>query len=60
MKIGVISLFPEMFAALSDYGITSRAVKTGRLHLQFWNPRDFTNYRHQTVDDRLTAAAPAW
>ena len=58
MKIGVISLFPEMFAALSDYGITSRAVKTGRLHLQFWNPRDFTHDRHQTVDDRPYGGGP--
>ncbi|WWP00325.1 MAG: tRNA (guanosine(37)-N1)-methyltransferase TrmD [Candidatus Dasytiphilus stammeri] len=52
MWIGVISLFPQMFQAISNYGITSRAIKNGLLSIQYWNPRDFTFNKHKTVDDR--------
>lgn len=49
--IGIVSLFPEMFRAITDYGVTGRAVK-GLLNIQSWSPRDFTHDRHRTVDDR--------
>lgn len=58
MRVDVLSLFPEMFAAISEYGITSRAVKQGLLQLQCWNPRDYTEDRHQTVDDRPFGGGP--
>ncbi|MDV7211314.1 tRNA (guanosine(37)-N1)-methyltransferase TrmD [Azotobacter beijerinckii] len=58
MHVEVISIFPEMFAAIRDYGITSRAVKQGRLELNCWNPRSFTEDRHQTVDDRPFGGGP--
>lgn len=58
MRVGILSLFPEMFAAVSEYGITSRAVKQGLLTLQCWNPRDYTEDRHQTVDDRPFGGGP--
>ncbi|MDP1930246.1 MAG: tRNA (guanosine(37)-N1)-methyltransferase TrmD [Gammaproteobacteria bacterium] len=58
MKIGVVTLFPEMFAAISEYGITSRACKDGIISLQCWNPRDFTHDRHRTVDDRPFGGGP--
>lgn len=58
MHVSVISIFPEMFAAISEYGITSRAVKQGLLELRCWNPRDFTDDRHQTVDDRPFGGGP--
>ena len=58
MKIGVVSLFPEMFKAVTDYGITSRAVKQGLLELNCWNPRDYTKDKHQTVDDRPYGGGP--
>ncbi|WP_043238691.1 tRNA (guanosine(37)-N1)-methyltransferase TrmD [Stutzerimonas azotifigens] len=58
MRVDVITLFPEMFAAVSDYGITSRAVKQGLLHLVCWNPRAYTEDRHQTVDDRPFGGGP--
>ncbi|MCE1905841.1 tRNA (guanosine(37)-N1)-methyltransferase TrmD, partial [Enterobacter hormaechei] len=48
MWIGVISLFPEMFRAITDYGVTGRAVKNGLLSIECWNPRDFTYDRHRT------------
>lgn len=58
MHIGVITLFPEMFDAVIDYGITSRAVDNGLLRVDCWNPRDFTSDRHQTVDDRPYGGGP--
>ncbi|MBN3192537.1 tRNA (guanosine(37)-N1)-methyltransferase TrmD [Pectobacterium brasiliense] len=58
MWIGVISLFPEMFRAITEYGVTGRAVKNGLLNVQYWSPRDFTYDRHRTVDDRPYGGGP--
>ena len=58
MRIGVVTLFPEMFDAVIDYGITSRAVDQGLLQLSCWNPRDYTDDRHHTVDDRPYGGGP--
>lgn len=58
MKIGVVTLFPEMFDAVLDYGITSRAVDQNLVSVQCWNPRTFTHDRHQTVDDRPYGGGP--
>ena len=57
-KIAVVTLFPEMFSALTDYGVSSRAIKQGLLDIYFSNPRDFTEDRHQTVDDRPYGGGP--
>lgn len=58
MWVGVVSLFPEMFRLITDYGVTGRAVRHGLLQLQYWNPRDFTYDRHRTVDDRPYGGGP--
>lgn len=58
LSIGVVTLFPEMFDAVTGHGITGRAVKQQLLHLQAWNPRDFTDDRHRTVDDRPYGGGP--
>lgn len=58
MWIGVISLFPEMFKAITEFGVTGRAVKQDLLQLQCWNPRDFTHDKHKTVDDRPYGGGP--
>ncbi|QIQ21510.1 tRNA (guanosine(37)-N1)-methyltransferase TrmD [Zophobihabitans entericus] len=58
MWIGVISLFPEMFHAITDYGVTGRAVKNGLLEIQYWSPRDFAHDKHKTVDDRPYGGGP--
>lgn len=58
MHIGVVSLFPQMFDAITQYGVSSRAVKHDRLNLAYWNPRDFTQDKHQTVDDRPYGGGP--
>ena len=58
MDIDVITLFPGMFDAITDYGVTSRAVKKGLLAVNCWNPRDYTEDRHRTVDDRPYGGGP--
>lgn len=58
MHLGVISLFPEMFEAVTQYGVTGRAVKQSRLSVSLWNPRDFTEDKHRTVDDRPYGGGP--
>ncbi|CAH9017758.1 tRNA (guanosine(37)-N1)-methyltransferase TrmD [Candidatus Nitrosacidococcus sp. I8] len=52
MNFGVITLFPGMFCALTQYGVVGRAIKRGISTLDFWNPRDFSPNLHNTVDDR--------
>mgnify|MGYP005858628951 FL=1 len=54
----VITLFPEMFAALTECGITRRAKEQGLWRLALWNPRDFTTDAHRTVDDRPYGGGP--
>lgn len=56
--VGVVSLFPEMFRAITEHGVTGRAVKNGMVSLQFWSPRDFTCDRHRTVDERPYGGGP--
>ncbi|GEA59743.1 tRNA (guanosine(37)-N1)-methyltransferase TrmD [Vibrio breoganii] len=58
MWVGVISLFPEMFRSVTDFGVTGQAVKKGLLSVETWNPRDFTQDKHRTVDDRPYGGGP--
>ncbi|MDH2917826.1 MAG: tRNA (guanosine(37)-N1)-methyltransferase TrmD [Sideroxydans sp.] len=58
MNFDVITLFPEMFDALTQYGITRRAIEQHRFALQTWNPRDFTTDKYRTIDDRPYGGGP--
>ena len=58
MQFDVVTLFPEMFAALTQSGITRRAFDQQRCGLTLWNPRDFTTDNHRTVDDRPYGGGP--
>lgn len=58
MHFGVITLFPEMLAAVTQFGVTSRACKQGLITVDSWNPRDFTDDKHRTVDDRPYGGGP--
>ncbi|VVE04783.1 tRNA (guanosine(37)-N1)-methyltransferase TrmD [Pandoraea eparura] len=58
MQFDVVTLFPEMFRALTDWGVTSRALKQSRYGLRFWNPRDFTHNNYRTIDDRPYGGGP--
>jgi tRNA (guanine37-N1)-methyltransferase len=58
MQFDVVTLFPEMFSAVTASGITRRALEEGRWQLATWNPRDFTSDNYRTVDDRPYGGGP--
>lgn len=58
MRFDVISLFPELVWAIAEHGIPRRASEAGLWQLATWNPRDFTEDRHRTVDDRPFGGGP--
>ena len=58
MWFGIVTLFPEMFNSLTNYGVSARAVENKLVSLDFSNPRDFATDRHNTVDDRPYGGGP--
>jgi tRNA (guanine37-N1)-methyltransferase len=57
-RYDAVTLFPEMFNALTGSGITRRALERGLYHIAFHDPREFTNDAHRTVDDRPYGGGP--
>ncbi|WP_374326637.1 tRNA (guanosine(37)-N1)-methyltransferase TrmD [Azonexus sp.] len=53
-----VTLFPEMFAAVTESGITRRALEEGRWVWQAWNPRDYAENAWRRVDDRPFGGGP--
>ncbi|MGL4573925.1 MAG: tRNA (guanosine(37)-N1)-methyltransferase TrmD [Burkholderiaceae bacterium] len=58
MRFDVITLFAEMFTALTGSGITRRAEEQGAYALTCWNPRDFVADAYRRVDDRPFGGGP--
>lgn len=58
MRFDVVTLFPEMITAAASYGVTGRAIERKIVSLSVWNPRDYTNDKHKTVDDRPYGGGP--
>jgi tRNA (guanine37-N1)-methyltransferase len=58
IRFDVVTLFPEMFAAVARCGVTGRALEAGLWRLATWNPRDFTTDNYRTVDDRPYGGGP--
>lgn len=58
MWFGVVSIFPEMFDAVTEVGVTGRAVKSGLAAVECWNPRDYAQNKHRNVDDRPFGGGP--
>ena len=58
MQLGIVSLFPEMFTAVTEHGISGRAVRSGLMNLELFNPRDYTTDKHRTVDDKPFGGGP--
>lgn len=58
MQFDVITLFPDMFAAITQSGITRRAFEKNKCAISLWNPRDFTADNYRTVDDRPYGGGP--
>ena len=57
-RFDVITLFPEMFTALTQSGVTRRAHEQGIWQLQTWNPRQFVTDKYKTIDDRPYGGGP--
>lgn len=58
LRFDVVTLFPEMFSAVAESGITRRALESGLWALRCWNPRQWATDRHRTVDDRPFGGGP--
>jgi tRNA (guanine37-N1)-methyltransferase len=58
IRFHAVTLFPEMFAAVTHSGISGRALEAGLWSLGLWNPRDFTRDHYRTVDDRPYGGGP--
>src|SRR5690554_3275198 len=58
MRIDIVSLFPEIFPVVGDLGVTGRARRSGLWSMHVWNPRDYTEDVHRTVDDRPYGGGP--
>lgn len=57
-KVDVITLFPEMFSPVLAHGVIGRAVNEELLGINCWNPRDYADDKHRTVDDRSYGGGP--
>ena len=58
LHFDVVTIFPEMFEAVTSHGITRRALEEGGFDFRAWNPRDFVSDPHRTVDDRPYGGGP--
>lgn len=58
MKIAVVTILPDMLSIMFDYGVSGRAIKSGLVKLAVFNPRDFTQDIHRTVDSRPYGGGP--
>ncbi|CAB9539904.1 tRNA (guanine(37)-N(1))-methyltransferase (EC 2.1.1.228) [uncultured Gammaproteobacteria bacterium] len=51
MRFDVITLFPEMFSAITDEGVIARGIKKSLLSINTWQLRDFSHNKHRNIDD---------
>jgi len=58
MWFGVITLFPELIAAIGEHGVFGRARRSGHIVVETFNPRDHARDRHGTVDDKPYGGGP--
>ncbi|AAM67935.1 tRNA (guanosine(37)-N1)-methyltransferase TrmD [Buchnera aphidicola] len=54
----IITIFPEMFYAITNYGVTGKAIRKNIINIKFFNPRDFTDNKYKSVDDRPYGGGP--
>ncbi len=58
MRFAIVTLFPDMFSALTEWGVIGRAFQQSLATVQYFNPRDYTEDAHRTVDDRPYGGGP--
>jgi tRNA (guanine37-N1)-methyltransferase len=52
MQFNIITLFPDMFSAISDEGVIARAIKKSIISIKTWQLRDFSDNQYKNVDDK--------
>lgn len=52
MRFDIITIFPELFGSVFDFGIVRRAVEAKLIEINIHDLRDYTHDRHRQVDDR--------
>jgi len=58
MRVDIITLFPELFPAFLQAGVTRRAFESGQLQVKMWNPREYAQGNYKRVDDRSFGGGP--
>ena len=58
MRFDVLTIFPEMFSALTQWGVSGRACEQDLAQVKLWNPRDYSSDSRKTVDDRAYGGGP--
>ena len=58
LKIDVVTIFPNMFNNIIEFGVLKEAFKKNICQLNIYNLRDFSNYKHGRVDDRPYGGGP--
>ncbi|MDO4661847.1 MAG: tRNA (guanosine(37)-N1)-methyltransferase TrmD [Tissierellia bacterium] len=53
MKITILTLFPESFEFLKEYGVLGKAIKKEKIELEIVNIRDYSKDKHKKVDDTV-------
>ncbi|CAB5500833.1 tRNA (guanine(37)-N(1))-methyltransferase (EC 2.1.1.228) [uncultured Gammaproteobacteria bacterium] len=51
MRFDIITLFPEMFCAITKEGVIARGIKKSLLSVNTWQLRDFSDNKHRNIDD---------
>ncbi|SIT71025.1 tRNA (Guanine37-N(1)-) methyltransferase [Ectothiorhodosinus mongolicus] len=58
LRFDVVTIFPQWVESLTHWGVTGRAVEQGLIEVGCWDPRDYTQDRHRTIDDRPYGGGP--
>lgn len=58
LRLSVVSLFPQMFSALTDEGVIARAIDRGQVEFACHSPREFADDERRTVDDKVYGGGP--
>lgn len=58
MIFDVITIFPDFFGSILEYGLLKRAVASGHVAIRLHDLRNHTDDRHRTVDDRPFGGGP--
>lgn len=52
MRIDIVTVLPQMFDSVFDYGVLGRAIKSGKVKINIYDLHDFAVDKHKTVDDK--------